>query len=60
MDLRAVPNFFGTPAGVSLPFGGIPMQRRPFWPVKSLWGEPFGEGIPASLLRVFSFVRPPA
>jgi hypothetical protein len=28
--------------------------------VKSLWGEPFGEGIPASLLRAFSFVRPPA
>src|SRR6266436_5586127 len=36
------------------------MQLCPPCTSRSLWCEPFGEGIPASLFREFSFVRTPS
>ena len=36
------------------------MQLWPPCTSRSLWCEPFGEGIPASLLRELSFVRTPS
>src|SRR5438874_13554754 len=38
----------------------MPMQLWPPCTSCSLWCEPFGEGIPASLLRELSFVRTPS